>query len=198
MAGRISAIRKKEIKQALFEIIVNEGIGSLSVKRLAEGAGLSEGAIYRHFKSKNAIFLSIADDMEEELLSELKKTTLSRRSPESRLKSFICKHYRYLARHRGMNILIFSLAAYEDDRELLNRLSHIFNLQKKYFCKIITDGMVKGLWDSSVSPEKLSEFYMGIPTTLNIEMNFSKGPAPGDTICLQIYSLLLKILGNQQ
>ncbi len=194
MGGKVSAIRKEEIKEALFDIIVTDGIGRLSTKNLAQHAGLSEGTLYHYFKSKNDIFQSIAHDVENDMLTQLQKIALSNRPPEKRLKMFICNHYSYLTGHRGINILLFSLASYNDDKQLLNTLSHIFHLQKKYFCKIVTDGMVKGIWDSAISPEKLSEFYMGIPTTLNIELNLEKGNPPNNKVCLQIYSLITKIL----
>ncbi|RLD89029.1 MAG: hypothetical protein DRJ09_07315 [Bacteroidetes bacterium] len=194
MSSKVAETRKKEIKEALFDIIVTDGIRHLTTKNLARRAGLSEGTLYRHFGSKNEIFQSIAYDVEEELLKDLQKIALSKQSPEKRLKLFICHHYSYLTSHRGINILLFSLASYNDDKKLLNTLSHIFHLQKKYFCKIVTDGMVKGIWDTSVSPEKLSEFYMGIPTTLNIEINLEKGKLPNDSVCLQIFLLVIKIL----
>ena len=194
MAHKSTIIRQEEIKNALFDIVVNEGMSHLSTKNLADRAGLSEGTIYRHFHSKNEILQSIAHDVEDELLVRLQKIALSDLPPEKRIKLFICEHYKYLTENRGINILLFSLASYNNDKQLLKILSHIFNSQKKYFCKIITDGMVHGAWDSSISPEKLSEFYMGIPTTLNIELNLEHGKKHGNKVCMQIYTLIIKIL----
>ena len=194
MSGKMSPIRKQEIKKALFDIIMTEGIQKLSTKNLAQHAGLSEGAIYRHFKSKDAIFQSIADDVEQEMLENLRKIALSNLSPPERLESFICSHYHYLTTHRGINILLFSLASYNDNVQLLATLSHILNLEKKYFSIIIADGITEGIWDNSIEPGKLSEFYMGIPTTLNIEIQLDKNKLSGKDVCQQIYRLILKIL----
>ena len=194
MSSKVSMMRQEEIKEALYDIIVTEGIRRLSTKNLAERAGISEGTLYRHFKSKNAIFQSIAHDVEDELLVRLQKIALNDLPAEKRIKQFICEHYKYLTENRGINILLFSLASYNNDKQLLKTLSHIFHSQKKYFCKIIMDGMVHGEWDSSISPEKLSEFYMGIPTTLNIELNLEHGKKQGDKVCMQIYALIIRIL----
>ncbi len=194
MSGKMSPIRKQEIKKALFDIITTEGIQKLSTKNLAQHAGLSEGAIYRHFKSKDAIFQSIANDVEHDMIENLRKIALSSMSPKTRLKSFICTHYQYLHTHRGINILLFSLASYNDNVQLLSILSRIFNLEKKYFSKIVTDGILEGIWDNTINPDKLSEFYMGIPTTFNIEIHLDKEKLFNKNVCLKIYALIIKIL----
>ncbi len=194
MTTKTSIKRQKEIKEALFDILVNEGIKMVSTKHLSEKAGISEGTLYRHFGLKNDIYLSIVGDVEDELFSKLKKIALSRRPAKQRLKSFICMHYQYLTSHRGVTLLLFSLASYNNNQQLLKELSQLFNLQKKYFCKIITDGVVNGDWDPAISPEKLSEFYMGIPSTLNIEMNLKMSVFHNNKLCMQVYLLILKVL----
>ncbi len=194
MTSKISIKRRKQIKEALFDILVNDGINNLSTKNLSEKAGISEGTLYRHFGSKTDIYLSIVNDVETELFSKLQKIALSTHPPQKRLKMFICEHYQYLTSHRGVTLLLFSLASYNNNQQLLDELSQLFNLQKKYFCKIITDGMVNGLWDTSISPEKLSEFYMGIPSTLNIEMNLKMGTSHSKQLCMQVYLMILKVL----
>ena len=43
--------RQAQIKEAVLDIISTEGLAKLSTKNLAAKVGVSEGAIYRHFKS---------------------------------------------------------------------------------------------------------------------------------------------------
>ncbi len=194
MTSKISTKRRKQIKEALFDILVNDGINKLSTKNISEKAGISEGTLYRHFSSKTDIYLSIVSDVEKDLFSKLQKIAYSSHPPRKRLKMFICEHYKYLTSHRGVSLLLFSLATYNNNQQLLTELSQLFNLQKDYFCKIITDGMENGIWDTSVSPEKLSDFYMGIPSTLNLEINLKKGSFYNKQLCNQVYMMILKIL----
>ena len=46
-------VRRKQMKKATLEIISNEGLKKLSTKNLTLHVHLSEGAIFRHFHSKN-------------------------------------------------------------------------------------------------------------------------------------------------
>ena len=50
--------RREEIILASTKVIGNEGIKSFTIKKLAMNLPLTEGAIYRHFKSKEEILLA--------------------------------------------------------------------------------------------------------------------------------------------
>jgi len=47
-----TAVRQKEIISAARKLIVKYGSEHVTVKRMANEIGVSEAAIYRHFKSK--------------------------------------------------------------------------------------------------------------------------------------------------
>jgi TetR/AcrR family fatty acid metabolism transcriptional regulator len=53
--------RQIEIMEAATNRISKYGIQNLTIKTLAEDIGLSEPALYRHFKSKNEILLSLLE-----------------------------------------------------------------------------------------------------------------------------------------
>ncbi len=194
-SGRKSTVERRiQIKNAALEIIYAEGLKGLSSQNLSKHIHLSEGALYRHFESKKEIIYSIVEDVEEDLLNELKKIALADNSPEKRIKAFFCKHYNYLKSHKGVNTLLFSLASYKNDKQLKVALEHIFNSQKKYFCKIIMDGIVKKVWNESISSEYLSEIYMGIPIIYNIEYNLNSTSFKNNYFCIQMFTLIMKIL----
>ncbi len=58
MSRKPTEIRQEEIKQAVLKIIRTRGIKDISTKNLANYSGLSEGAIFRHFKTKRAKYMT--------------------------------------------------------------------------------------------------------------------------------------------
>ncbi len=191
-----TAVRRIQIKNAVLAILTEKGINQLSWKNIAKECSLSEGAIYRHFKSQDAILQSIIIDYKESLLQRLKEITLSKESAEKRLDKFICTQFTHLNKNKGLNLLIFSQASYSNSELLLSTLKPIFNLQKKYLCKIIMDGIIEGVWCKTISPEALSELYMGIPLSINIEADFNKSQPKDYTYCREVQSFILKILSK--
>ena len=64
---------KPKIEQAAIALFISEGIDAATTRRIAELAGVSEGALYRHYKGKDelaeALFLSIHQKMSELLIA---------------------------------------------------------------------------------------------------------------------------------
>lgn len=50
---------RERILRAAFEVIGSKGLARCTIREIATAAGLSEGALYKHFESKADIFLSM-------------------------------------------------------------------------------------------------------------------------------------------
>ena len=50
---------KPRIERAALEVFVRDGVDAATTKAIAAQAGVSEGAIYRHFRSKDELATSL-------------------------------------------------------------------------------------------------------------------------------------------
>ncbi len=66
-------VRRKQIVAAARKLIVKYGSEHITVRRIAKEIGVSEGAIYRHFKSKTDVLSLMVDDIEETLIGDVEK-----------------------------------------------------------------------------------------------------------------------------
>ena len=57
-----SAETKKKILDSAMEEFLDKGFMSASLRTIAANAGLTTGAMYRHFKDKDALFCALVDD----------------------------------------------------------------------------------------------------------------------------------------
>jgi len=194
MKKQSTEIRQEQIKQAVLDIIYTDGLKNLSTRNLAKRIGMSEGAIFRHFASKQDIILAIIKDVQKDFIGRLRIIANSGFEPEKRLKSFLCHTIQYLLENKGITMLIFSEASHNNDTELKDNLSQIFHSQRSLVSKIIEDGIASGLWDETVSVENVAMLYMGIPVSLNIELILNGGNFHMDNFCQHMMELLLKIL----
>lgn len=62
-------IGKKKILIAAIDLFYEQGFDKTSTVQIAESAGISEGAIYKHFRSKRGLLDAIIDPMISNLLS---------------------------------------------------------------------------------------------------------------------------------
>ena len=62
---RTKAERQREIAEATLKLVARYGVHGTTVSRIAAAVGLSRGALYKHFPSREAILLAAMDLMEE-------------------------------------------------------------------------------------------------------------------------------------
>ncbi len=189
-------IRKEQIKKAVLDIVFSEGLKKLSTHNLAQKVGLSEGAIFRHFKTKQDIILSIIEDVKTGVVEDLKAISLKNISPDKKLKKFICTHITFLQKNKGITLLLFTEASYQNDEKLKNLLNEIFQQQRTYFQNIISEGYQKGVWKKVVPAEDLATLYIGIPVSMNIENVLSKSRFSYQNFCDRVVGIFNKILTN--
>ncbi|MBN2638222.1 MAG: TetR/AcrR family transcriptional regulator [Bacteroidales bacterium] len=194
MKKQSTEIRQEQIKQAVLDIIYKDGLKNLSTRNLSKQIGMSEGAIFRHFTSKQDIILSIIKDVRQDFIGPLEIIANSDEMPEARLKSLLCFTIQYLMENKGITMLMFSEASHNNDADLKQTLLQIFNSQKSLVSKIIQDGITQGIWNNNISVENIAMLYMGIPVSLNIELILNGGNLQAENFCQNMLQLLLKIL----
>ncbi len=85
----VSEERKNQILDAATDVFVREGLHKARVDDIAEKAGLSKGALYWYFKSKDEIIVAILDKLFEGEFSELKELQFAEGSVVERLNLFV-------------------------------------------------------------------------------------------------------------
>ncbi len=62
---RTKVERQREIAEATLKLVAKYGVHGTTVSRIAAAVGLSRGALYKHFPSREAVLLAAMDLMEE-------------------------------------------------------------------------------------------------------------------------------------
>ena len=75
--------RQIEIMEAATNRISKFGIQNLTIKTLAEDIGLSEPALYRHFKSKNEILWSLLEYFKTEMKNRIQSISFKTSDSEA-------------------------------------------------------------------------------------------------------------------
>ena len=187
-------VRQEQIKQAVLDIIHTDGLKNLSTRMLAQRIGMSEGAIFRHFPTKQSIIHSIITDVQRDFIEHLRKIATSNELPQKRLEHLLCFTVKYLTDNKGITLLLFSEASHNNDEELKQALMQIFNTQKKMVSKVVLDGIAEGIWDENIPVENVAMLYMGIPVSLNVELILNKGVLDTSNFCSRMMFLINKML----
>lgn len=115
--------RQEELLELALQLAREVGLAGLTVRRLAERAGFTEAALYRHFHNKQALLLAMVERLSEErLLAPMRAIAADReRTPRQRLAAVVRHHVGTVLALEGLPVLVLAEAAAAGDEVLLAR-----------------------------------------------------------------------------
>lgn len=98
--------RKESIIAAALELFAARGYDATSTAELARMAGVSEGTIFHHFKTKDGVLIHILADMMHRYLEALEDELREAPSGLDAIESLIRFHFRFINEHSRESLVI--------------------------------------------------------------------------------------------
>jgi len=143
------------------DIILKEGIQSLTIKNLSTRAGVTEPAIYRHFKSKFDILYNLLDFFEKHSEIFLENINKNQSVGLEKLKIFFLTHCKRFNDNKAFAIIMFSEEIFINNKELESKLFQIIKKQKKVLISIIHESQKNNLIISDIPEEHIFTLIIG-------------------------------------
>ena len=136
-----TTIRKDQIVTATKRLIIRRGSERLTVRAIAKEVGLSEGALYRHFKSKRDILALLADTIELDLLGDIKESSIEGGAYLNILDNILRGHLSAIKQRQGISFQVIAMIISFGDKKLNKRIYDIID----NYIGAIKDLLVKGV-----------------------------------------------------
>ena len=153
--------RQQQIIDEAINLIDEKGIQGLTIKNLSKKIGISEPALYRHFKSKTDILLSILNDFKEmaitlrDILDKMEGTTLEK------INLMFSSLLELFSETPSMVSVIFSEEIFKNEKILKDGIIEIMNLHAQTLEKIIESGQADLTIRNDIDKNHLSLMVMG-------------------------------------
>jgi len=153
-------VRREQIIEASRKLIMKYGSEHVTVRRIAAEIGISEGALYRHFKSKREVLLFLIRHIEENLIGDLQK-----RSPTKNilgtLKSTLRNHLSSMEQRKGMSFLVIAEIISLGDKGLNKRVLEVLSKYISNIKKLLLEGIKTGEIRQDLDPEMVATSFFG-------------------------------------
>jgi AcrR family transcriptional regulator len=155
-------IRQQQIVDATQKIIVKYGSEHVTIKRIAKEVGISEAAIYRHFRSKRDILSLMVDNIENTLISDIKiKSTDESLTFETLDRVF--KHHIYqVIQRKGVSFQVIAEIISLGDRKLNRKILAVINNYATCVKNVLEEGMKAGILRQDIDLEGAADLYFGM------------------------------------
>lgn len=94
--------RRVRTVEAVIELCGEEEPATLTTGRIARRMGVTQGALFRHFPSKDAIWEAVANWVAERVMRELDEAAATAEGPLAALEAMFYSHVAFIQRHPGV------------------------------------------------------------------------------------------------
>ena len=155
-------VRKKQIVDAARKLIVKRGSEHLTIRGLAKEVGISEAAIYRHFKSKRDILSFLADDLAVNLLNDLGSLEGNRVTSLNSIEDALKTHFSSIEQRKGMTFQVLAEIISFGDKKLNRQVTR--NIQQYISCleELLSNGVKAGFVRDDIELENVALLLFGM------------------------------------
>jgi len=148
-------VRRGQIADAARALTVKYGSEHLTVRRIAKEIGVSEGALYRHFKSKRDILSLMVERVEEDLVRDIREGggAVAGHTPLEILDGSLRNHISAIEQRKGVSFQVIAEVISLGDKKLNRQASEALDRYTGHIRNILSDGIKAGEIRKDIDPE---------------------------------------------
>jgi AcrR family transcriptional regulator len=139
-----SSVRQGQIIDAARKLVVKYGSEHVTVGRIAKEVGISEGAIYRHFKSKSEVLSGLADRISDDLLADISKSADANCTSLEFIDNVLNNHLSTIQQRKGISFQVIAEIISFGDKKLNRKISEVINTYINGLKKLLSEGIKVG------------------------------------------------------
>ena len=159
---RSTPARQQQIIDAARKLIVKYGSEHLTVRRIAKEVGISEAAIYRHFKSKKEILFFLADHITYGLLEGIDKATTRNDTSLETIDNVLKSHLSAIEQKQGMSFQVIAEIISLGDKKLNKKVSDDIVSYIERLKRLLSDGVKSGLVREDIDLDAAATLLFGM------------------------------------
>jgi AcrR family transcriptional regulator len=190
--------RQRQIVEVVLDLVAERGADSVSIQAIADRIGVTQPAIFRHFRDKQAIWSAVMEWLADNLrqihaIAELQ----SNESPTGVLRRMFLDHVRMIEHYPALAKVVFSDHLRLQFPSLQTRFAAIHDEYQVRVMDLIGRAKKQKLVPSSISNEGAATLYFCMVQGLGFQFSIARRPMRLTHEAGQIFALYLRAIGAQ-
>ena len=139
-----SNIRQDQIIDAARKLVVKYGSEHVTVGKIAREVGISEGAIYRHFKSKTEVLTGLADQIGVDLMTDIADHVYTQSTSLEFLSTVLKNHLSRIQQKKGISFQVIAEIISFGDKKLNRKVSEVITNYVTSLKHLLSEGIKSG------------------------------------------------------
>ena len=156
-----AAERRAVTVEAVVELAAEQNPGEITTAAIADRMHVTQGALFRHFASKDAIWEAVMHWVAERLLARVDRAAAGATSPLAALEAMFLAHVDFVARHPGVPRILFGERQRADDTPAKRRVRTIIARYRERLVDLIERGKAKGECAADLDSDAAAMLFIG-------------------------------------
>jgi TetR/AcrR family transcriptional regulator len=148
--------------EAVVELAGEQNPNDITTAAIAKRMGLTQGALFRHFPNKEAIFQAVMEWMATRLLSRVDKAVQTASSPLAALEAMFLAHVEFVIDHPGVPRILFGELQRAEQTTPKRMAQTLIQHYGERLQRLIKEGKSYGDLDAGLDTEASAILFIGI------------------------------------
>lgn len=153
--------RRAVTVEAVVELAAEQNPNDITTSAIAKRMGLTQGALFRHFPTKDAILEAVMTWVAERLLSRVDKAAAGIASPLAALEAIFMTHIDFVAQHPGAPRMIFGELQRGGDTAPKRMVQTLIRQYGERLHRLLEAGKTEGELDPALDAEAAATLFIG-------------------------------------
>jgi len=169
--------RQAEIVTAALELAKETSPALITTSEIAAGVGVSQGALFKHFPTKDAIWLAAMGWVRQQLLRRLEESAAKAPSPMEALAAMFKAHVTFVVSHPGVPRFIFHELQRSADSPVKQEVRKLLQAYRRLLRQQLDAAAKAGQVSPKVDLEAAATLFVGVVQGLVMQSMLSGTPA---------------------
>lgn len=147
--------------ESVVELAASQNPGEITTAAIARHMNLTQGALFRHFPNKEAIWQAVMQWVAERLLARIDGSTLGIESPLAAMEAMFMSHVEFVAEHPGVPRMMFGELQRAETTPAKEMVQILLGGYRERLQRLIRDGKTCGEIDPALDDEAAATLFIG-------------------------------------
>lgn len=154
--------RQGEIIRVAVELAADKGVDSVTTQDMAAAMNLTQGAIFRHFATKDDIWFAVIVWVRERLMKVLDKAAADATDPLNAIERMFFAHITFISKHPAIPRLLFSELLHKKNGKLRQLIEGIISGYEAKISGLLDAAKAQSLVSDELDSQSAAVLYIGM------------------------------------
>ncbi|HUW54223.1 MAG TPA: TetR family transcriptional regulator [Rhodanobacter sp.] len=153
--------RRAVTVEAVIKLAAEQNPSEITTAAIATSMKVTQGALFRHFPNKEAIWQAVMEWVAEHLMARIERAARGAASPLAALEAMYLAHIAFVVEHPGVPRMLFGELQRAEDTAAKRMVQTMIRRYGEHLRGLVADGKLAGELDPQLDPAAAATLFIG-------------------------------------